>query len=391
MKSTRLLAVFLFAGVAAFAQELVRLELVPARGSYAVGTYLPQQVDLLSGRPATLLRLPAALVSPSYAVIPIGPSSQGRVYHVVLDEPAGKPSVIYVDSNGNGDLTDDRAAEWKGSVAGGYTTYNGGAMLRLAAEGSEMEVHLALYRFDPADSSRTAYARKLFYYRDWVRRGQLELGGSRYQVILSDEPASGDFRGASVLLIDLNGDGVFHGSRESTQAREPFNIRGTTWEIRDMSWSGDSFRLVRSSRSVAEMIPPPDHRVGRPITSFVASDMQGRTVRFPEDYRGKVVLLDFWATWCGPCMEEMPNLVSVLRAESAKGFEILGVSLDSSGQAGAVRTVLSKQLMIWPQIYEGGAWETRLAKLYAINSIPPTMEDVFVSLIEGQPNGGQGA
>ncbi len=368
MKAARALLclpVFLSMATGAYAQELIRLELVPTRGSSAVGYYRPQQADLAADRPATLKRLPPSLSNPSYAVLPIGPPGGGQVYHVVLDEPSGKPALLYVDSNGNGDLTDDPAAEWKGSAS-----YSGGAMLRLAAEGSEMEVHLALYRFDPSAPSRKAYARKLFYYRDWVRRGTMDVGGTLYAAILSDESASGDFRSAATLLIDLNGDGEFHSSRESLQAREPFNIGGTTWEIRDMSWSGESFRLARSSRSAAEMVPPPDHRVGRRITPFVATDMRGRSVRFPEDYRGKVVLLDFWATWCGPCMTEVPNVVEVYKAQNPRGLEILGVSLDDSGQDAAVRAVLDKQGMSWPQIYEGGGWQARLAKLYAIDGIP---------------------
>ena len=370
MKRNQIALVLLLVAMAAAAEDRVLLELQSSRGAQTIGYYAPQQTDLLASAPATLKRLPASLVSPTYALIPIGPPGGGRVYHVLLDEPAGRPAVIYVDANGNGDLTDDARAEWRGSTSGGFTTWSGGAMLRLGAEGTEMEVRLALYRFDPADPSRSAYARKLFYYRDWLRRGRLELGDRGYDVILSDEPAAGDFRRSPLLLIDLNGDGLFHSSRESTSALEPFNVGGTSWEIRDLGWSGSSLRIVRSTRSAPEMTAPPDHRVGRPITPFTATDMEGHAVSFPQDFRGKVVLLDFWATWCGPCMSEMPNLVSVLGAPQPKGFEILGVSLDSSGQDAAVRSVLRQQKMSWPQIYEGGDWRTRLAVLYAVDSIP---------------------
>jgi len=71
-----------------------------------------------------------------------------------------------------------------------------------------------------------------------------------------------------------------------------------------------------------------DRSAGETMPSFMARTIDGRTVRFPEDYRGKVVLLDFWATWCPACRAEMPNFVSAYADYRERGVEFLGISLD---------------------------------------------------------------
>jgi thiol-disulfide isomerase/thioredoxin len=114
----------------------------------------------------------------------------------------------------------------------------------------------------------------------------------------------------------------------------------------------------------------PGFTPGQAAKSFKAVDTDGRPVSFPGDFERRVVLLDFWATWCGPCVGEVPGLVAAYSQYHAKGFDVLGISLDQAKALEGLLAFEEKTGMPWRQIYDGRDWQSRIARFYGIQAIP---------------------
>ena len=106
--------------------------------------------------------------------------------------------------------------------------------------------------------------------------------------------------------------------------------------------------------------------LGNPVKmAFKAVD--GRQVDLAK-LKGKVVLIDFWATWCGPCIAELPNVKKTYAKYHEKGFEIVGISLDQSKDK--LTDFVKENDMPWPQHFDGLGWKNEFAVMYGIQGIP---------------------
>ncbi len=109
--------------------------------------------------------------------------------------------------------------------------------------------------------------------------------------------------------------------------------------------------------------------VGGAFPDFQEKDLDGKPLSISR-FKGKVLLVDFWATWCGPCRVELPNVIATYEKHHKKGFDILGISLDQDEQA--MKKFLASNKMTWPQYFDGLGWQNKLAARYGVNSIPAT-------------------
>ncbi len=111
---------------------------------------------------------------------------------------------------------------------------------------------------------------------------------------------------------------------------------------------------------------------GKPFPDFAAADITGRALSASR-FKGKIVLIDFWATWCEPCLEEMPTVLKLYNQYHPKGFEIIGINLDPAEDKAKLPAFLSEKQMSWPQFCDGNVWQNQMVRKYGVRAIPSTI------------------
>jgi peroxiredoxin len=133
------------------------------------------------------------------------------------------------------------------------------------------------------------------------------------------------------------------------------------------------YKDTREGKSIESVIEAKKiTAIGKVAPDFSQPDTLGNKIKL-SSLRGKYVLIDFWASWCGPCRAENPNLVKTFNRFKDKGFTVLGISLDQPGKKDAWIAAIHKDNLSWTQVSDLKFWDNDVAVLYGVKAIPTNL------------------
>lgn len=278
----------------------------------------------------------------------------------ILDGDDKVGFTFYVDLNANGDLSDDPPRKIEIKEGKGSTLYE------ITAKDPKTEETFPVVMKIVVDTAelyaKDEHERWIRQYENTEREGKLQDGNQ--SILFNLNGTNGVYNERhNRVSFDLDGDGKLDPRTERYFVWEQFvNIGDTSYEF-----AIDRYGKQITLTPLANKLPPRASLLtGTLAPDFTFTNLDGK-VRKLSEYRGKVVLLNFWGTWCGPCVASAPKLVVLYDKYHARGFEILNIALHDSAED--IRQFNKEHKITWPQMREENEQGATL-RLYRVMSWP---------------------
>jgi peroxiredoxin len=278
-----------------------------------------------------------------------GKASEPSIYLIAVEGVQAKSFVILENGEINIEINKDSVFENK--LSG---TYNNDQLMEFNKAGSNIQKKIQ--KFKAANQMKMQEAMKT--------KDTATIGALRTQFkALSEEMVANTIKYIeghpkafiSALLID----NMFGAPNADTKKLETY-YQNLDPELKKTKVGKSIEKKLTELKSVS---------VGRKAPNFSAPDVNGKTIGLNESI-GRVTIIDFWASWCGPCRAESPNMVALYNEFHAKGLNIIGVSLDKT--ADDWKAAIAKDKLGWTQISNLKYWDDPIAAQYGVKAIPAT-------------------
>lgn len=290
---------------------------------------------------------------PLYGSLPLA----GSTFTIVIDRSADDV-VLYADTDRSGRVEN---IPWERRLEDGR--YLASASFQIVHE----EVATSPYRLNLL--WHPLYPIVLTYCRGGYREGEIFLDDTSRFIAVIDEDSDGyyDNLNGGILLLDVDQNGEFlitADSHELFTLDEPFNIGGVVYEVITLAPDGSRILIGESEAWVPEKLPL---EAGFPAPTFEGIELGEEVINLAL-LQGRIVLLNFWASWCRSCLAVLPTIDAIATAYQADGVVVIGINLDRSHTDFEI--AVNEYQLAYPQIYDGR--EGPISTLYRIFGIPMT-------------------